>query len=114
MKKSVCVAWIEALRSGNYKQHRGMLADDYGSPTAFCCLGLLAHIDGVNLEEEAVGYKTTHEKLDQYNCLIKTHTMTQQLYFMNDGASLFVDKKHSFPEIADYIEANILPNCTEE
>ncbi len=36
--------WIRALRSGRYEQHSGTLANMEG--TAFCCLGVLADIQG--------------------------------------------------------------------
>lgn len=46
--------WVEALRSGNYKQGRQRLRSDDGS--AFCCLGVLTEIalaDGVEIGKYA-------------------------------------------------------------
>lgn len=40
-------AWIDALRSGKYKQARGALARvDEDGCTSYCCLGVLADIAG--------------------------------------------------------------------
>ncbi len=113
MKKSVCIAWIEALRSGNYKQHRGSLTSNSCSidlPTfkgakAHCCLGVAIEVDckinGNNPDEvrliSVVGHYISINGPEQAT-----------LIYMNDT------EYKSFPEIADYIEANILPNCTEE
>ena len=43
MNKQVKTAWVEALRSGEYEQGRGSLAQGYvtETPTSFCCLGVL-------------------------------------------------------------------------
>lgn len=41
MKTEIKKKWIEALRSGEYKQGRRMLKDNQGK---FCCLGVLCDI----------------------------------------------------------------------
>lgn len=46
MREDIKVRWVEALRSGQYEQTEGLLANDNG----FCCLGVLCEIavqDGV-------------------------------------------------------------------
>lgn len=40
MKKSVMKKWVDALRSGKYKQTKGVLKDSNG----YCCLGVLCDI----------------------------------------------------------------------
>jgi hypothetical protein len=40
MKKEVADAWVEALRSGDYRQAKGMLREGDN----FCCLGVLCDI----------------------------------------------------------------------
>ena len=42
LDKEIKKSWIEALRSGKYKQGREMLCCD----DEYCCLGVLAHING--------------------------------------------------------------------
>ncbi len=106
MKKSVCIAWIEALRSGNYKQHRGSLVryDDSGSVTSYCCLGVLCKSADIDVRSDAEAY----ENYEPFRTWItEAGSQTQILWDMNDA------QNRSFPQIADYIEANILPNCTE-
>src|SRR6185369_2630794 len=46
MKKSVKAKWIKALRSGRYKQGNFTLRDKRRSETRYCCLGVLAQIQG--------------------------------------------------------------------
>lgn len=65
MKPEVKEAWINALRSGEYKQGRGTLhqrgtEDREGAPDKFCCLGVLcdlAYRDGVVERKETESYK---------------------------------------------------------
>lgn len=50
MREDIKVRWVEALRSGQYEQTEGLLANDNG----FCCLGVLCEIavqDGVVVKE---------------------------------------------------------------
>lgn len=42
--------WVEALRSGKYKQTTGLLKDAEG----YCCLGVLASINGHEPDEEGL------------------------------------------------------------
>lgn len=111
MNKEQMIKWIKALRSGDYIQHRGSLADSIENPTAFCCLGLNAHINGINLDEESNGYKFNHDCLDKFDKLdiISTNTISR-LWYMNDGIDT---GKHTFPEIADWIETNLLPYASD-
>lgn len=44
MDKKLKAKWLRALRSGSYRQIDGKLANDEG--TKFCCLGVLADIQG--------------------------------------------------------------------
>lgn len=41
--------WLAALRSGKYKQTTGALYDSAND--AFCCLGVLCHIEGADKED---------------------------------------------------------------
>lgn len=121
MKKAVVEAWLSGLRSGKYKQHRGTLCNGEGrnkldNATAFCCIG----VAGVISKEDFSPYYDTHRvgmELGMFNLpnfifIEEGETNTRSAYdhliYMNDK------EKKSFAEIADWIEANILPNATEE
>ena len=80
--------WVEALRSGKYRQACGVLRAESG---AFCCLGVLREIRG------------SWEGLS--NNEILTHDELLDLVDRNDGSGGY--PRHSFPEIADYIEGNL-------
>lgn len=90
MDTELKLKWVEALRSGKYKQgkQRFKSADD-----TYCCLGVLADVAGVLKGNEGLaGFVETHPI-----------TSSQEFKFwrMNDT------EKKSFAEIADYIEANL-------
>ena len=85
--------WIEALRSGKYKQGRLALYEPYTE--AYCCLGVLCKVAGKdhNPEDDIGG---------AYDWMLTVLPKGIQLFTdMNDRE----DK--TFNEIADYIEANL-------
>jgi hypothetical protein len=94
--------WVEALRSGGYKQGKGWLrtADD-----CFCCIGVLCDISGKGEWTDAEPNKAyiTPEwygsALPDPKLLPKTYA--DKLIFLNDGEG------KSFAEIADWIEENV-------
>lgn len=92
--------WITALRSGKYRQGEGWL-ESHGS---YCCLGVLLKIKGV----EPADFKKL-ERMSSvlpvgYESGLLTHQMVA-LAKRNDGSC--GERKHTFPEIADYIESNL-------
>ena len=115
MKKAVVEAWLSGLRSGKYKQHNGSINNgefDYtepngirvmiSPPTAFCCIGVGAMCNGMNVEDMRI---TKHASA--FIGLKEYRDWETELISMNDK------EKKSFLEIADWIEANILPNATD-
>jgi hypothetical protein len=99
--------WIEALRSGNYKQSRIYLRHREG----YCCLGVLCDlhpdVDWSKNTSGAVFYPFGVEERDLGNLPDiasswsgLTNEQKNILMSMNDGGK-------SFEEIADYIEKNI-------
>jgi len=92
MNQEVKAKWVEALRSGKYKQGRKTLKH----AGRYCCLGVLCEVAGEPIERfhnnlnnpfmERVGFPW-----GQHGVLIE----------MNDT------KKKSFAEIADYVEQNL-------
>lgn len=81
--------WVEALRSGKYKQGKGRLHDEVHD--TYCCLGVLNEIEDLGIPGEAGALDgNTVDAFDQ-NVLIR----------MNDVMGC------SFEHIADWIEANL-------
>jgi hypothetical protein len=101
MDKEIKRKWIEALRSGDYKQGRGWLRDKEGN---YCCLGVLMEVQDV---QDDLSWAPTVPKhgllagIDSY--------MVDVLVALNDGISNGgqVMKLHSFAEIADFVEKNL-------
>lgn len=85
MDAQIKAKWVAALRSGEVKQARRCMKTE--GDTAYCCLGVLEYI----------------VKADAFS-VIPQHQLGV-LISMNDGQS--PHREHSFPEIADYIEANL-------
>lgn len=104
-------AWLEALRSGDFKQAKGSLIreDTYGD-RRHCCLGVKADIEGIPLERR---YSIIHD-FYVYAVSQNVRTVTNiaeilgladreyfKLVEMNDIA------ERTFDEIADWIEENL-------
>lgn len=110
MKPEFKAAWVEALRSGKYKQGQGCLRD---AGDEYCCLGVLADTlppsygeweprdSGMYSFQERVGM--LEDTLFNSLFVIPDSTANTQpaLTSMND------DKNLSFAQIADYIEENL-------
>lgn len=107
LKDSTKKTWVAALRSGAYKQGRGVLRS---KNNCFCCLGVLA--DACKVKWHKI------ENYSEYGFF--TRDATSRLYlspeFLNTiglsdthqmTLSAMNDDKKSFDEIADYIEEKI-------
>lgn len=95
MNPEVKKLWVEALRSGNFKQGRGFL-----QPTEdkYCCLGVLCRLPGSPREnEKRLSGSFPGKDVYDWSSLIFINALVE----MND-----VEEK-SFDKIADYIEANL-------
>lgn len=44
MKKDIAQKWVEALRSGKYRQGAGVLRQESAKGDLFCCLGVLCEL----------------------------------------------------------------------
>lgn len=93
MDKELKAKWVAALRSGKYKQGKGVLR---GHSNAYCCLGVLCEVAGHDPVEWQTAYGANHVRVDVAGII--TETNAHQLAAMND-----VHDK-SFEQIADYIE----------
>ena len=94
--------WVNALRSGKYRQARGFLRKN----GAMCCLGVLCEIQGMDWKKAKEEYFdfVTDDVPREFNAGLRRpqrHTLAE----MNDGE--MGHKKHSFREIADYIAKNL-------
>jgi hypothetical protein len=96
--------WVDALRSGKYKQTtEGLLSKtEVDGTKSYCCLGVLREIQG--------GLPYCHEAtaslLPEHACGLSGREMGQ-LADLNDGTGSD-GKSHSFAEIADIIEESYL------
>lgn len=101
MEASLKAKWIEALRSGKYKQGRWALRTKANN---FCCLGVLCDVSGVSKwKEYALRY--SYDGALSFLPPVLRNQLTQgaraALVAMNDGYGM------SFPDITDWIETNI-------
>lgn len=120
MKKTVTKKWVKALRSGEYLQGRGYLAQEENGEHKFCCLGVLCNI----YQEEKGGLKISTSKYNDdiysYNGnnstaideVMKWSGLKNELgkfkYKNNRTGDLATlnDNGKSFKQIADIIEKN--------
>lgn len=119
MVKSIKERWIEALRSGKYVQGEGMLKTSDEPDAQFCCLGVLADIQGCKWEEEfPIDYEFNGTQDREVTYLGKGYIQPYEdvrgfLAESNDGGEggLHKDfKKATFEEIADWIEEHLDDN----
>lgn len=89
--------WTVGLRSDKYVQGIGALRSPDG--TKYCCLGVYCEVAGLTISENGKtvegdenGYGSLHKALGPVMCL--------KLYEMNDSGT-------PFPQIADFIDANL-------
>lgn len=97
MHKSLKRYWVKALRSGQYKPCRGMLMNNSGQ---YCPLGVLAHIQGLNLKRLSVLERQTSVLPE--NVAGGLHPALQNMITRR-----FDKGKLTFEQIADIIEAEI-------
>jgi hypothetical protein len=123
--------WVKALRSGKYKQAEGKLHDP--DEDSYCCLGVLCKVVGAKFgpaTEEGDGEfgSSTYDHVPGLNGRILSSNGDDELaesfckdigipdqsvlIMRNDGvgsdpnAAGFI-RRHTFPEIADYIESHL-------
>lgn len=131
MKKSeVKQLWLDALRSGEYTQVKGILEarDENGDITGHCCLGVLSdlyckHVEDIRVEEElhSRGYLNSvfgnKQDMDFYSAYLHPSVrswvglISRDGYHTNDynkssKLTLENDCGKSFNDIADIIETN--------
>ncbi len=101
MTKAQRDAWVEALRSGKYKQGR----DHLRTGDAYCCLGVLCDLLAPDLWTELGNTGLFYH--DRQSELPRGEPGGLKKAFQNQIAKLNDDEKLSFNEIAEWIEANV-------
>lgn len=101
MNPELKAKWIAALRSGDYKQGRGVLRSPDES---FCCLGVLCDISGMGQWIRRSYYA---DGTDGYACLPAAVSRVAALSISEGRLAKMNDHGKSFADIADYIEANL-------
>lgn len=109
MDATLKAKWVEALRSGEYKQAHATLKDDHGG---YCCLGVLCEIAGLKINAEGTGVLVKGEiwknNYDPIFKLVGGSQKSGDCSMRNDGTMEDHNaRKWTFAEIADYIEANL-------
>lgn len=107
--------WLRALRSGEYKQTRGKLKDLSGG---YCCLGVACEVigDGLVLREEKYLRADGMSRWWHVSGDISAEdTWGKPCYGWSDQAVVLEeamamnDEGHSFAEIADFLDVNLVP-----
>lgn len=126
LPKEFAEKWINALRSGEYLQGVGTLVgglkviDNKLEADEFCCLGVAGRICGISvdlMDESKTLASLDRSILNRWivpNELVHIleESLPSKLIRMNDGYSgegnpSKAVKKHSFEEIADWVENNV-------
>lgn len=112
LNRELMEKWVAALRSGEYKQHRGALRShedgDVGD-VGFCCLGVLRNIEP-GIERSKVEFTDDDAELLDKNSLKKFLGIGEQDGFFQNQYSEWNDEGMTFPEIADELEKEWLNN----
>jgi len=90
--------WVDALRSGDFKQGQGQLLENH----YYCCLGVLCEITRQTIYPRDTELTSSMLK----TCKISNKEQ-QKLICQNDGTGLYYDNSQSFSQIADWIEENL-------
>jgi len=102
MNKRIGTAWVKALRSGRYEQGHNSLVSKDGK--RYCCLGVLCKINNKFREwGDGGGFMLNYTALNKIGLTSEHQT---ELTKMNDGFGGI--NEHTFPQIADYIEKELL------
>lgn len=127
MKVKYKKRWLEALRSGEYRQTTGSLTDDEG---AFCCLGVLCEILKDEIDALEINAWVSLPPTDVWELVLTKESLkilgddlplmegegdsegrlplsVTPLVVRNDGSGLFDGSPQSFRRIANVIERHM-------
>lgn len=103
MKKKDAMKWVNALRSGKYKQGKGELCNENGE---MCCLGVLNHIfPKLKLAGGSNNILVNHGRIGLITDGGRLKNSSVYLCNLNDiGRDAGLAKPLTFDEIADVIQ----------
>ncbi len=109
MNPEIKQKWIDALRSGRYKQSRYALRSVGSNDKSYCCLGVLCDII------DPKGWVGSNYQMFYYNGEIVMNYLPQTLMEnleiqtsnMGELVKLNDSNSYNFNEIANYIETNL-------
>lgn len=127
MKKRIGKKWVKALRSGEYDQCQGNLVSSTNGEDSFCCLGVLADVQGYEFIESTTlpweelnnrkvlalahpDYKTeaaARRHGDAY-CLPKWARAGMKDEEMDELINMNDCEGKTFEQIADHVEKNLI------
>lgn len=108
--------WLKALRSGEYKQGKGLL---YSSKDdSYCCLGVACKVQGISPDQWGfMDGKNKYKGIPDILIGYDNNDLTNVLACMNDAfttrrantikPSFTYKKRRSFKQIANWIEKNL-------
>ena len=106
--KKLLKKWVEALRSGRYKQGKGALCYNKDK---YCCLGVLCEVAGLRYKKNTSGYKSyvfriyKNLNLSSENSIPNGHPLAKLLGKEQDLLIEMNDRDDfTFNEIANWIE----------
>lgn len=103
MKKEIADKWIQALRSGEYRQAPGHLKDSDG----YCCLGVLCEISGLDTFSVHNTYLGQTASLpDEVREWGGLHSNNGTIQEHSANLAALNDSGYPFAWIADIIETN--------
>lgn len=104
--------WIDALRSGKYKQTTGALRRQSDNEVGYCCLGVLCEVAG--LERIGNYYSSRHFRMEGSitdTSLQREWGLDKKVVHLGENAelqdklvALNDDSEKSFEQIANYLE----------
>lgn len=111
MNQEIKTRWLQALRSGQYKQAYGTLKRTTAEGSSFCCLGVLCDVIKEDLKIDWQPSTTyPNSKSFDGNTTILTSGICQYCQlepdYTNHVITMNDNERASFEQIADYIEAN--------
>jgi len=114
LTQSMAREWCAALRSGTFEQGHECLTqpadEEEGLPERDCCLGVANKIFNLAISSPRLTL-SKHWPSEESMLLLPRHVQ-ETLYNLNDGLGGLT--RHSFEQIATYIETEILPRLAEE
>ena len=107
MKSEIKQKWLDALRSGKYKQSYGYLYNPNKEgiyPVGYCCFGVLCEVTNIEKDDKNEAY--IFDGMKMYSRVPTGFCDLNQLDIC-DLMSMNDSRNHNFKSIANFIEVNI-------